>query len=78
MKYPNGDEVRLGDTVRLWAGAEGVVVCSLDTGEFSDEYPKSEWGYLQAGVLIVTPEAGVIHYLEPEATFELMARGDIS
>jgi hypothetical protein len=74
MKYPDGNEVRLGDKVRLWAGAEGVVVCSLDTLEFSDEYPEKEWGYLQKGVLIATPEAGLIHYLEPDATMELIER----
>lgn len=47
MKYPNGNVVRLGDKIRLWSGAEGVVVCSLDTNEFSDEYPERDWNYLQ-------------------------------
>ncbi len=75
MQYPDGQLAHLGDRVFLWKGAEGVVVCSLDTGEYSDDYPESEWGYLHKGVLIRSPQAGLIHYLEPEATCQLLARG---
>jgi hypothetical protein len=75
MKYPDGQEARLNDVVRLWAGAEGVVVCSLDTDEFSSAYPKNEWSYLKKGVLIESPQAGLIHYIEPETTLELVRRG---
>jgi hypothetical protein len=74
MKYPDGQEVRLGDKVKLWAGAEGVVVCSLDTKEFSDAYPEAEWGYLRNGVIIASPQAGLIHYFVPETTLELVQR----
>ncbi len=49
-------------------------MCSLDTGEFSDAYPKAEWDYLRRGVLTHAPQTGLIHYLEPEATFELRER----
>ncbi|QEX22836.1 hypothetical protein FRZ61_27690 [Hypericibacter adhaerens] len=75
MKYPNGQEAHLNDVVKLWAGAEGIVVCSLDTNEFSSAFPKSEWGYLKKGILIESPQAGLIHYIEPEATLELVRRG---
>ena len=47
MKYSTGEEVRLGDKVKLWAGAEGIVVCSLDSKEFSDAYSEADWGYLK-------------------------------
>jgi hypothetical protein len=47
MKYPDGQDVRLGDKVSLWAGARGVVVCSLDTQEYSAAYPAAEWSYLK-------------------------------
>jgi hypothetical protein len=43
MKYPDGQLARLGDRVRLWDAAEGTVVCSLDTNEFTDKYPKDQW-----------------------------------
>jgi hypothetical protein len=51
-------------------------VCSLDTDEFSDAYPKAEWSYLKRGVLIHSRETGLIHYMEPEATFELLDRAE--
>lgn len=78
MKYPDGQEVHLGDRVHLWAGAEGTVVCSLDTREFSEGYPEAEWGYLRKGVLIDSPQAGLIHYLEPEDSFKLIRRSTSS
>jgi hypothetical protein len=74
MNYPDGREIRLGDKVKLWNGADGIVVCSLDTGEFTIDYPESEWGYLHKGVLIDSPQAGLIHYIEPEPTLELLQR----
>jgi hypothetical protein len=74
MRYPDGQVVRLGDKVRLWAGADGVVVCSLDTQEYSAEYPEAEWSYLKGGVLVRSDAAGLIHYLEPEPSFRLIER----
>jgi hypothetical protein len=65
----------VGDEVYLWNGATRVVVCSLDTGEYTSEFPEAEWSYLKSGVPIRTPEAGLIHYLQPEANFELISRG---
>jgi hypothetical protein len=74
MRYPNGEEVRLGDRVRLSPGNDGVVVCSIDTGEFSAAYPESDWAYLERGVLIESELMGLIHYLEPETTMTLLER----
>src|SRR5271154_5144254 len=67
MKYPDGQEVRLGDTVALEGEQQGIVVCSIDTGEYSDAYPRDQWSYLDAGVLIEFPSYGLIHYKEPES-----------
>jgi hypothetical protein len=58
MRCPEGQEVRLGDQVVLWAGCEGVVVCSIDTGEFSDDYPEADCAHLERGVLIASSEGG--------------------
>jgi hypothetical protein len=74
MRYPDGQIVHRGDRVDLWNGAEGIVVCSLDTDEFCDEYPRDQWAYLQRGVLIHSAQTGLIHYLDPEATFQLLGR----
>lgn len=74
MKYPDGKEVQLGDKVKLWEDCYGFVVASIETGEYSSDYPESEWAYLKAGVLIDSDRAGLIHYLEPEKSLELVER----
>lgn len=74
LNYPDGQQIRLGDRVQLWPGAEGTVVCSLDTEEYSDRFPKREWDYLRSGVLISSPQVGLIHFLEAEASLRLVER----
>jgi len=76
MNYPDGQIVHLGDKVKLWEGCVGVVVCSIDTNEFDEKFPAAEWDYLRAGVLIESSQAGLIHYLQPESTFQLLDRRD--
>jgi hypothetical protein len=79
MKYPNGELAHIGDEVRLWfdkTGEErGKVVCSIDTNEYSEDYPASEWSYLEKGILVNCAKAGLIHYLEPEKQMALIERG---
>lgn len=73
MKYCDGRDVRLGDKVKL-GDDEGIVVCSIDTGEYSEEHPESAWGYLWKGVMISFPKYGLIHYEEPEEDLQLLSR----
>ena len=77
MKYPTGEDVRLGDRVELWKGCAGVVVAVIDRGEYASDYPKVDWEYLKAGVLIDSDMAGLIHYLEPEKTLKLRERASM-
>lgn len=75
MKYPDGQSIYLGDKVRIGEDSAGIVVCSIDTDEYSDEYPKSEWGSLNRGVLIKFPLYGLIHYEEePDSDLVLIER----
>ena len=74
MKYPEGAEARLGDRVELWDGNVGVVVYSIDTDEYSSSYPRDVWQQLGAGVLILSEQAGLIHYTEPESKMRLLSR----
>ncbi len=74
MRYSNGQEARLGDKVKLGDGSEGVVVCSIDTDEYTSEYPKDQWEYLKRGVMVNFPKYGVIHYEQAEAGLELVER----
>ncbi|HEX3881764.1 MAG TPA: hypothetical protein VHW66_03835 [Stellaceae bacterium] len=72
MKYPNGQPVSVGDRVELWGDRQGIVVCSIDSGEFTADYPKSEWGYLGSGVVIRTDAGDVFHYKGPDEDFKLI------
>jgi hypothetical protein len=72
MKYPSGQDVKIGDRVKLWDDQYGTVVCSVETGEFSKEYPKAEWGYLKSGIIVKTDTGEVFHYTEADEDFELI------
>lgn len=74
MKYSSGQEVRLGDKVKLGDDSGGVVVCSIDTDEYTPEYPKTQWAYLKQGVMVNFPKYGLIHYEQAEADLELVER----
>ncbi|MDC6170553.1 hypothetical protein [Paucibacter sp. XJ19-41] len=74
MKYANGQDIKLGDRVKLGPDSGGAVVCSLDTNEFNSACSQADWGYLQRGVLINFPQHGLIHYEEPEKALELIER----
>lgn len=62
--------MELGDTVVDRSGLKGRIVANLNRGEFSLEFPKSEWAYLERGVIVMTAEAGLVHY---ESADELTA-----
>ncbi len=74
MKYSDGQDVRLGDRVKLGADDAGIVVASIDTNEYSNEHPAAQWNYLKKGVMIEFPSYGLIHYEEPEGDLQLIAR----
>jgi hypothetical protein len=75
MKYLDGCEARLGDRVELWEGNVGIVVALLDRQEYSAEYPRGQWEYLGSGVLILSENASLVHYKEPQPTMRLLSRG---
>jgi hypothetical protein len=75
MKYPDGQSIRLGDKVGVGEDSGGIVVCVIDTNEYSEEYPKAEWAYLNRGVLINFPLYGLVHYEEePDGDLVLIGR----
>ena len=76
MRYTNGSEIRVGDKARMGNDENGVVVCDIGAGIFSPSYPKSEWAYLNEGVVIAFPRYGVIHMKVAEPDLELIARSD--
>jgi hypothetical protein len=53
-----GDKVLLDGTV-------ATVLCDVDAGEYSVDYPAAEWApVLKTGILVMTAETGVTHYLD--------------
>jgi hypothetical protein len=62
MKYPDGQEARLGDRIQFSNGDLGIVVFSIDTKEYSGEFLEEDWGYLEKGVMVKTDAGALIHY----------------
>ena len=75
MRYPDGEEARIGDRVRIGEKEHGIVVCSPDTEEYSDDYPRIEWQSLGKGVLVKFEQIGLVHYIDPEPGLVLLERG---
>ena len=65
MKYPDGTEARLGDRVQLSNGESGTVVFSIDTDEYSADFPKEQWNYLARGIMVKTDAGAFVHFEEP-------------
>ncbi|MBZ9986614.1 hypothetical protein LB572_05830 [Mesorhizobium sp. BH1-1-5] len=74
MRYADGNIARLGDKILVWEGNEGVVVCSMDTDEYSEDYSRETFGYLKQGIMVLSEKAGLIHYVQPEADMRLLSR----
>ena len=62
MLYADGNEVKIGDVVAIDTKYRGVVVASIETGEYSDGYSEKQWGYLGSGILVNTDFGGLVHY----------------
>ena len=61
MYYRNGLEVKLSDRIQLPNGEFGSVVLSIDTDEYSVEFPKSEWSHLKEGVMVKADGGALVH-----------------
>lgn len=60
MKYSSGQEVKLGDQVKLGNDDSGEVVCIIEGNKFTENFPKSEWGYLKQGMLVKFQQYGLL------------------
>ena len=70
MKYNDGDKILVGDKVSIDENHHGVVVANIESGDFSESYPKDQWEYLKSGVLIDTDFGGLIHYEQEAIIFD--------
>jgi hypothetical protein len=62
--FAKGKQVRLGDRVMVADHVTGIVVFSVDTDEYSPEFPKENWGYLGRGIMVETENDGLIYIAE--------------
>jgi hypothetical protein len=54
-----------GDKVRI-DGMKATVLCDVDAGEYSTEYPAADWAdVLKSGILVETIEIGSLTTLTP-------------
>lgn len=76
MKYSDGNEVLIGDRVTV-DGSNGIVVAVIDTGQYSDAYPKG-WSYLKIGALIEAEDFGLLHYPVADEDLVFVERESLS
>ena len=46
-------------------GDKGVIIASMDTGEFKDEASKLDWEYLATGIMVRTDAGALVRFGEP-------------
>jgi hypothetical protein len=74
MKYADGQEVKLGDTVSP-GDPVGQVVCCIDRDEYTPEFSKAHWADMKRGALFRFSMFGLIHYEEAaERDLQLVGR----
>ncbi|MFD1295841.1 hypothetical protein ACFQ4Q_04230 [Lysobacter gummosus] len=62
LHYQEGQDVRLGDSVRWGSDARGVVVIMIAEQTALPGYIAAEWAYLQRGCMIELSASGLFHY----------------
>ena len=74
MKYSSGEEIKLGDKVKLGEDNNGRVIGILDDKAGLDADFMEVWGHLEKGFLTKFPKYGIIHYETAEPDLELISR----
>lgn len=72
MLDASGRLIRLGDRVSIGGGMNGIVVVSIDTDEFSPEFPKADWEHLGRGVMVETEQVGLVHLANTDEDVEVI------
>lgn len=78
MKYLDGSDVLIGDYVDLGGRMTGIVVADFDHALYAIDFQKERWTSLQKGIIVESPEAGLIHFSEPTVDLVLLQRSSRS
>lgn len=71
--YASGEPICLGDEVRIGTMGSGRVIGIIDTGEFLGEHKKEHWVDFR-GILVESPEYGLLNYQDQKRMLELAKR----
>ncbi|WP_151715852.1 hypothetical protein [Acinetobacter sp. TUM15071] len=74
MNYQTGEMIELGDYVELSGDMTGVVVVIVENSQYSKPYPKEEWDYLESGLLILSDQAGLVHFPQMSEEIKLISK----
>jgi hypothetical protein len=74
MRYADGQAVRLGDVVEMGADRNGVIVCVIETDDYSARYPREKWNYLHKGAMAEFRTYGLVHIVKADADLKLVRR----
>jgi hypothetical protein len=64
MRYPDGQELRVGDIVQFGTDHTGTIVVDVDSRTSIPPHSTEQWAYLGAGIVIDTSFGGLVHYLD--------------
>lgn len=74
--YLSGEEVLLGDKVKLNDDEVGEIVALIESGQFDETLHASEWSHLKLGALVRSEKYGLFHYLEMNDEVDFTSRKD--
>lgn len=74
MLYQDGQKVMPGDHVDIGGNMKGIVMCSLDDKTSEEGFPIEHWMDLKEGIIVSSPEAGIIHYPKYDPSLTLIRR----
>jgi len=73
QRYSSGDEIHLGDCVR-YAHDIGKIVFVINRGEYSLEFPESNWSQYGTGFMIQTSKHALVMLDKADQDLELISR----
>lgn len=74
MNYHTGALVEIGDYIQFGSDMDGVVVVIIEDSKYSEAYPKLEWHYLECGFLVLSNQAGLIHFPQLSENIKLISK----
>ena len=75
MRYSDNRIIKTGDLVCLRGRQLGVIGCVIDNDDYTDEFPKSDYAYLERGIMLRLSNGNVLYLEEYTEELVLISRG---